>query len=194
VDFAGRMLTVGKSKSPTGTGRAIPLNSRILGVLEMWATQFTGRSPAHFVFAREKYGAAGKENSFGFAGCAVIYDTDPTRPIGDWKEAWEKAKKRAGAILSGKTEEEQSKPLECRFHDLRHTAVTRLLEAGIPYPVVASIMGWSAATAIRMAKRYGHIGNQTLRAAVDVLGEVKTPAESLKKSPKSPEAGNVAVQ
>jgi hypothetical protein len=40
--------------------------------------------------------------------------------------------------------------LKCRFHDLRHTAVTRLLEAGVPYPVVASMMGWSAATAIRM--------------------------------------------
>jgi hypothetical protein len=72
--------------------------------------------------------------------------------------------------------------------------VTRLLEAGIPYPVVASIMGWSAATAIRMSKRYGHIGNQSLRAAADVLGGVETPAESLKKSPKSPEVQNVAVQ
>ena len=65
--------------------------------------------------------------------------------------------------------------LNCRFHDLRHTAVTRLLEAGIPYPVVASMMGWSAATAIRMAKakRYGHIGSQALREAADVLGDSK---------------------
>ena len=35
--------------------------------------------------------------------------TKTTRPIGDWKEAWEKAKQRAGAILSGKTEEEESR-------------------------------------------------------------------------------------
>jgi hypothetical protein len=42
----------------------------------------------------------------------------------------------------------------CRSRAPRgHTTVTRLLEAGIPYPVVASMMGWSAATAIRMAKR-----------------------------------------
>ena len=143
VDFAAKMLTVGKSKSPTGTGRAIPLNSRILSVLEMWAARFPGRQPAHFVFASEKYGAAGQTDTFGFTAGLVIYDKDPTRPIGDWKEAWEKAKQRAGAILSGKGEEEESEPLQCRFHDLRHTAVTRLLEAGIPYPVVASIMGWS---------------------------------------------------
>jgi integrase len=195
VDFVAKVLVVGKSKSPTGTGRVIPLNSRILNVLEMWAAQFPGRHPAHFVFPSEKYGAAGQTDTFGFTAGPVIYDTDPTQPIGNWKEAWEKAKKRAGAMLKGKKEEEEDRtPLKCRFHDLRHTAVTRLLEAGIPYPVVASIMGWSAATAIRMAKRYGHIGNQALRAAADVLGEVKIPVGSLKKSPKPAEAENVAVQ
>jgi len=139
IDFVARILTVGKSKSPTGTGRAIPLNSRILRVLEMWAAQFPSRQPAHFVFPSEKYGAAGEEETYGFTAGPVVYDTDPTRPIGDWKEAWEKAKERAGAILSAKTEEEESEPLQCRFHDLRHTAVTRLLEAGIPYPVVLGI-------------------------------------------------------
>jgi integrase len=194
LDFVARILTVGKSKSPTGTGRAIPLNNRILSVLEMWAAQFTGRQPAHFVFPSEKYGAAGEEDCFGFTAGPVVYDTDTTRPIGDWKEAWEKAKKRAGAILSGKTEEEESEPLKCRFHDLRHTAVTRLLEGGISYPVVASMMGWSAATAIRMAKRYGHIGSAALRDAAEVLGAVRIPTESLKKSPKSPEVQNVCVQ
>jgi integrase len=194
VDFAARMLTVGKSKSPTGTGRSIPLNSRILGVLEMWAARFPDRQPEHFVFARERYGAAGRIDTFGFTAGLVIYDKDPTQPIGDWKEAWEKAKQRAGAILVGKAEDEESEPLQCRFHDLRHTAVTRLLEAGIPYPVVASIMGWSAATAIRMSKRYGHIGNQALRAATDVLGRVEAPAGSLKKSPKSPEVENGFIQ
>jgi hypothetical protein len=56
------------------------------------------------------------------------------------------------------------------------------------------MMGWSAATAIRMAKRYGHIGSQALRDAADVLGGVKIPAGFLKKTPKSPEEHSVAVQ
>ncbi len=92
VDCVARILAVGKSKSATGTGRAIPLNSRILSVLDTWAAQFPGRELKHFVFPSETYVVAGEEGTFGFSAGTVIYDTDPTRPIGDWKEAWEKAK------------------------------------------------------------------------------------------------------
>jgi len=204
INFVGKILTVGKSKTQTGAGRGIPLNPRILSVLEMWAAQFPKRQPEHYIFPFEKCGAKGEEDNFGFTAGVVYYDTDPTRPIGDWKEAWEKAKERAGALLRGESEEgdtepngkDESKPesLKCRFHDLRHSACTRLLEGGIPYPVVASMMGWSAATAIRMAKRYGHIGSQALRDAADVLGAVRIPADSLKKSPKSEEAESVRIQ
>jgi integrase len=224
IDFAARFLKVGKSKTRTGTGRVIPLNARLLNVLEMRAAQFPKRRPDQYVFPFEKYGAKGKEDSFGFTAGVVAYDTDPTRPIGDWKEAWEKARERAAAILRGETGEPQAakreysrkkaknktkagkppdeeaqntKPesLTCRFHDLRHSAVTRLLEAGIPYPVVASIMGWSAATAIRMARRYGHIGHRALRDAVEVLdNSQQIEAASLKKSPKSGESQSATLQ
>jgi integrase len=177
VDFVSKIIKVGKSKTETGTGRAIPLNPRIMSVLEMWAEQFPQREADHFIFPFEKYGAGGQDDAFGFTGGVVVYETDPTRPIGDWKEGWESAKKRAGVT--------------CRFHDLRHTGCTRMLEAGIPYPVVASIMGWSAATAIRMAKRYGHIGSQALRDAAEAMG-----GESgyLKKSPISRQAEEASIQ
>ncbi len=35
----------------------------------------------------------------------------------------------------------------------------------------ASIMGWSASTMAKMAKRYGHIGSDVQRAALDALAE-----------------------
>jgi integrase len=218
LDLAGKMLTVGKSKTRAGTGRVIPLNVRILNVLEMWAAQFPDREPTHYVFPFEKCGAKGEEDTFGFTARVIFYGTEPTRPIGDWKEAWEKAKERAAAILKLNKVETREPTLEyepvtkrsfkrksiekkrktesltCRFHDLRHTAVTRLLEAGIPYAVVANMMGWSAATAIRMAKRYGHIGSHALREAADVLGRFEIPVGSLKKSPKSEEVEDVARQ
>ena len=59
--------------------------------------------------------------------------------------------------------------MNCRLHDLRHTCITRLLERGNPLPVVASLMGWSAATTTRMAKRYAHFGDSTHRHAMDSL-------------------------
>lgn len=149
VDLEKRTVRVGKSKTEAGTGRAIPLNDRATKILNFWTDQFPSRKPEHFVFPSERYGAAGDK----FEPC--VYDTDPTRSLRSWKEAWESAKKSADVTL--------------RFHDLRHTCVTRMLEGGAPLSVVASILGWSAATTARMAKRYGHIGQSAQRQAVSVL-------------------------
>jgi len=171
IDFSNRTLLVGKSKTENGTGRTVPLNQRLFSVLQMWAANFPNREPGHYVFATEKYGAGTDD----FKPC--VYASDPTKPMKDWKEAWEAAKRRAGAALmhsamqkATPVRQEPAEPLKCRFHDLRHTACTRLLEGGVPYPVVSSIMGWSAATAIRMAKRYAHIGQSAMREAMEVLG------------------------
>ena len=154
IDLRKGELRVGRSKTEHGDGRVIPLNQRIRTVLEFWSSRFPGRKPNHFVFPSEKYGGRGKDDVFGFTG-RVAYQMDTARPIGDWKEAWEAAKKRAGVT--------------CRFHDLRHTGCTRMLESGVPFSVVSDIMGWSPSTAVRMAKRYGHIGHSARRDAVDRL-------------------------
>jgi integrase len=159
VDFAARALTVGKSKTDSGTGRTIPLNMRAAAVLEFWASNFPDRQPTHYVFPSERYGAAGDD----FKACS--YQTDPTKPIGRWKEAWEAAKIRAG--------------VQCRFHDLRHTGCTRMLEGGVTFPVLAMIMGWSPATTVRMAKRYGHIGQMALRTAVETISPGAQPAPAV---------------
>jgi integrase len=117
-------------------------------MLDFWASLFPLRESVHFVFPAERFGASGD-------GATVVYDTDPTRPIGRWKEAWELAKIRA--------------EVSCRFHDLRQTGCTRMLEAGVPFSIVATIMGWSPSTTARMARRYGHIGQAAQRQAVNAL-------------------------
>lgn len=155
VDFAGRQVWVAKSKTEYGEGRPIPMNDRAFQVMTMWAEAFPDRQPEHYVFASEKYGASGDV----FKACA--HSTDPTKPIGDWKEAWEAARERA--------------KVSCRWHDLRHSACTRMLEAGVPLSVVATIMGWSPSTTVRMSRRYGHIGQAAQREAVKALEAANKP-------------------
>jgi integrase len=150
VDLNACTLTVGHSKTEAGTGRLIPLNDRAVAILGFWAGLFPLRGSSDFVFPAERYGASGD-------GATVIYESDPTKPIGRWKEAWESAKIRAGVC--------------CRFHDLRHTGCTRMLEAGVPFSVVATIMGWSPSTTVRMSRRYGHIGQAAQCHAVNALNE-----------------------
>jgi integrase len=125
--------------------------------LSFWAGNFPKRKPNHYVFSAEKYGAAGDEFR------PTTYKTDPTKPIATWKEAWEAAKERAG--------------IECRFHDLRGAACQRLRDAGVSYPVIGAIMGWSPATTILMTKRYGgEVGQDAKRGA---MGRMETLAQSL---------------
>jgi len=67
-------------------------------------------------------------------------------------------------------------PLEgLRFQDLRHSTATKLLEQGTPLPVVAQILGWSASTAVRMTKRYGHIRPEAQRQALKGVATQEIP-------------------
>ena len=90
INFSNRCLQFGKDKTPSGTGRIIPLNARAMATLSFWASHFPERQPEHYVFPAERYGGSGAI----FEAC--VYSTDPTKPIGSIKEAWEAAKARAG--------------------------------------------------------------------------------------------------
>jgi len=183
VDFENRCLKWGKDKTASGTGRIIPLSQKAEAALSFWATHFPDRKPEHYVFPAERYGAAGDKF------CAKAYDVDPSKPIGNIKEAWEAAKLRAGRILSENSTDSNKpiQPLVCRFHDLRHTAVSRMLNAGVPIAKVAKIVGWSPATMVRMASRYGHFSLNELRGAVESISGAGIEAGSLVFSPVSPE-------
>jgi integrase len=80
---------------------------------------------------------------------------DPTKPASKWDTAWRALRDEAG--LPG-----------LRFHDLRHTVVTRLLEAGEPDHVVESITGHLSR---RMLEHYSHIRLAAKKAALDRLHE-----------------------
>lgn len=186
IDFDNRCLKFGKDKTAAGSGRVIPLNPRAISVLTFWATAFPDRKPAHYVFPSEKVGLDGEDGYL--KGIVTPYDTDPKKPMGSWKTAWNFARKKAAAILAGKPEDTEDIPaLGCRFHDCRHTAVSRMIDAGVPLAKVAKIVGWSSATMVRMAARYGHFSLEELRGAVEAISKSEISPGSLVFSPVSKE-------
>ena len=75
---------------------------------------------------------------------------NPTKPAEKWDTAWRPL--RAAAGLKG-----------FRFHDLRHTVVTDLLEAGEPEHVIEAVTGHLSR---RMLEHYSH---QRLKAKGQML-------------------------
>ncbi len=72
-----------------------------------------------------------------------------------------------------------------RFHDLRHTAATRMADRGVDPFTLAYIFGWSD---IRMAMRYTHATNATMRQAVRSLDTISVQLSNL-LAPKMKTAG-----
>jgi integrase len=166
VDLGGHWLKVGASKTAAGRGRLIPLNATAVAALSAWASQFPGYEPEHAVFPTERVGAKGGDLR------ACVTNTDPDTPIRSLQTAWVSAKKAAGVSL--------------RWHDLRHTVCTRLLEAGLSLPLIGRILGWSASTMVVMTHRYGHVDALSQREAMarlDRLTPQKSPQSEGGRSP-----------
>src|ERR1035437_8216206 len=196
IDFVNRCLKFGKDKTAAGTGRTVPLNQRAIETLKSWEQEFPNRQPAHFVFPSERYSLHGTEGTFG--GTVQVYDYDPDKPVGTIQHAWQSAKKRTqrhcpncgdGTLID---REKSATGYECegchfetptlpaaltrlRFHDLRHSAVSRMIAARVPIPIIAKIVGWSASTMAAMAARYGHFGIEELRSAVESISSAANP-------------------
>ncbi len=212
VDFVGRRLMIGKDKTAAGTGRTIPLLPRALQTLVFWSEQFPDRKPTDYVFPSERYSASGTDETFGFVE-RLAYDTDATKPAGRIKTAWEQARARtrhhcphceAGRLVA---EVKPATGYVCsacgwctaalppglgsiRLHDLRHSAVSRMVVAGIPLPIIGRIVGWSGGTLALMSARYGHFTTAELRSAMERMTRpepvaAETPRDSPKNPPKS---------
>jgi integrase len=101
-------LIVAKSKTDAGSGRKIPLTRRACAVLTLWLSKFPEAQPEGFVFPSHQIGFAGDGRG------PLVYSVDFDRAMGEWKSAWYTALRQTG--------------LKYRWHDLRHTFITRLLE------------------------------------------------------------------
>lgn len=88
---------------------------------------------------------------------------DPWQHQEAWDTAWTSLTEECG--LPG-----------LRFHDLRHTFITHMVELGVPLGVIQTFVGHLSA---RMVRHYTHITSGAARKAVELLDEQPMLAPSL---------------
>jgi len=139
VDMGRRILTVGRAKTSSGTGRQIPMNEELFQVIAGHAEWFT-----------RKFGKTQPEHYLFPFGKPVPHD--PTKPTTTLKTSWGNLRKAA--------------EVQCRLHDLRHTAATKMAEAGVPESTMLVLLGHMSRA---MLERYSHIRMAAKREAVESL-------------------------
>jgi integrase len=152
IDLIEQTVTVGKSKTTGGEGRLIPLSQTALHCLQEWRSLFPDAQPAHYAFPSEIWAGSRAE-------------VRPTVPIGSWKTAWTAARKAA--------------KVDCRWHDMRHTFVSRMAEGQASDATIMSLAGHLSR---KMMELYSHTRNEAKRQAISVLD---APFRE-KKSPQNP--------
>jgi integrase len=146
-DAEKRVVHIRASKNETSK-RVIPLNDSAFDAVQRMVRRadLLGHSePTHYLWCASQH-----------------HKLDATKPASKWDTAWRALRDAAG--LPG-----------LRFHDLRHTVVTRLLEAGEPDHVVESITGHLSR---RMLEHYSHIRLHAKKQALDRLDRSGTAARA----------------
>lgn len=174
VDLLEGIITVGKSKTQGGEGRLVYLSAPAVQALKNWRSQFPTVQPSHAVFPREAYGLKGKKGTFG--GTVVPYRTFPDQPVRSFATAWRAAKKAAG--------------IECRWHDLRHSAASRMAAGGATDQTLQALLGWMSP---KMIERYSHVRAEAKRRAVAVFDGAGFETDSPQNPPQSEQGENQIV-
>jgi len=149
VDFATSVLDIRHSKTPAGW-RAPTLNTvckDTLAALQAKAVLINAIGPDHYLFPSQ-----------------VKRKIDASRPVTSWRSAWRSLRSKAARNDEGEITYPALDTL--RFHDLRHTAVTVMAEAGLPD---ATIMAQVGHISPQMLKTYSHVRRLALNAAAAAL-------------------------
>jgi integrase len=179
VDLIAKEVTIRKSKTNAGE-RKIPLNGAAVWafakLLER-ARALGSIEPDHFIFPGFRY----RHTKSAKRGTGY----DPLKPQRSWRSAWrslvKEAARRAGreaareALNSGRGlraviaawRSAAAAFRGLRFHDLRHTAITKLAESEASDQTILSIAGHIDR---KMLEHYSHIRNAAKRRAVDAIG------------------------
>src|ERR1043166_5726801 len=139
LDFQKRIISVGRAKTSSGTGRQIPMNIELYELLGQHAKWFT-----------KNFGET--QDTFYLFPWGSPAPTDPTRSTTTMKKAWSALRDKAN--------------VHCRIHDLRHTVATKLAEAGTPESTMLALLGHMSRA---MLEHYSHVRLAAKRVAVQAL-------------------------
>jgi len=146
ISFEERRLSVRRSKTPAGW-RDPSLNEACLEALRELHTrakELGFTDPEHFLFVWH-----GRNKNL-----------DPSRPMSSWRTAWRSLRQAAGLT-------------HVRFHDGRHTALTRLAEKGVPDWVIRAQFGHVSPA---MMAIYSHVRRKALNEAAAALEPEAVPS------------------
>jgi integrase len=128
VNLDRREMTIRAERTKTKTGRVIPISAKLAGILELAKTDPTGKD-----FTAEDF----------------VFGDVVGHQVTDVKKAWETTVLKAHGHTPkwvrnnslAPASREAFRAANLTFHDLRHEAGSRLLEAGWPLHNVAHMLG-----------------------------------------------------
>ena len=170
VDFLGRTIAIRRSKTEAGI-RTIPLNANA------WKAILALRERAMLLFGENL-----NLDWYVFFRREGFSKAEPDKPAETWRTAWRSLTRAiecpACGLLQPPREscaneqckadlrEVKSSLAGLRFHDLRHTAITKLAESQTSDSTIMAIAGHVSDT---MLRHYSHIRQEAMRRALDGL-------------------------
>jgi len=150
LDLESRRLNIRRAGTKSDAGaRTVELNrdaTEAAARLLMRAHELNASEPQHYLMpkhlSRISHGAHKGERGY-----------DPDQHQQYWDTAWHTLTEKAG--FPG-----------LRFHDLRHTFITHMVELGVAIGVIQTFVGHMSA---RMIRHYTHISSGAARKAVELL-------------------------
>lgn len=142
VDFTNRLIHVSPENEKTGRGRAIPMSTDLLAIFEA-------------------LDAVRKVLRMDRTDPVFLRQDGHAWTVSSLRKAFDKTKDQCVDLPEAKKD-------VLRFHDLRHTAASLMVTAGVPLYTVGKVLGHSTP---QTTARYAHLAPEAERSAVDVLEE-----------------------
>ncbi len=154
IDFAAREIRLDAGTTKSGEGRVFPITADLLTILRSAKSTTSHRTKTTKV----------KKPRVPTKITPHVFQIDG-RPVGEFRAAWLTANHKAGlpCVYDSETGKLPIKAIRI-FHDLRRSAVRRLLQGGLSQQAIMNLCGWETAS---MFSRYTILTTDDLREALE---------------------------